>query len=184
MMFLLGQTFPQFSLISSHSETLGYDVSALILGPSSGWIVSGPKRRILKFLSGWRWERIVEIFILDGILGDFFRKVSDCAAGLRVVKNQKSDHAESCHYAETNLGKTSVKAWTKYCYILQVIPHRSLQRRLMAQSRCWDQYGHRIMWEMIFLPVPLSPWIAPKWKRATCFCSMILQNFPSSCLQE
>ena len=35
MMFLLGQTFPQFSLISSHSETLGYDVSALILGPSS-----------------------------------------------------------------------------------------------------------------------------------------------------
>ena len=38
MMFLLGQTFPQFSLISSHSETLGYDVSALILGPSSGWI--------------------------------------------------------------------------------------------------------------------------------------------------
>ena len=44
----------------------------------------------------------MEIFILDGILGDFFRKVSDCAAGLRVEKNQKSDHAESCHYAETN----------------------------------------------------------------------------------
>ena len=38
MMFLLGQSFPQFSLISSHKLAIGYDVSALILGPSSGWI--------------------------------------------------------------------------------------------------------------------------------------------------